>query len=86
MEASTTFGALGDPAAAQYVADLAGVGIGRSWGDPFTGTGYTGGGVPTWDAARTPVPAGAEIWKMTSDGQEFLAGYFDGTRWHRTDD
>jgi len=85
LQASTTFGAVGNPAAAQHVADLAGVSTGRPWDDPFTGTGYTAGGIPEWDATRTAVPAGAEMWRMTPDGQESLVGYFNGTRWTRTD-
>jgi hypothetical protein len=85
MQASTTFGAVGSPTAAQHVADLAGVSTGRPWNAPFTGTGYTGGGIPEWDATRTAVPAGAEIWRMTPDGRESLVGSFDGTRWNRTD-
>ncbi|MFC1443439.1 hypothetical protein ABUW04_34885 [Streptacidiphilus sp. N1-10] len=81
MDAATTFGAVDDPAAAQHVADLAGASKGRPWHDPFTGTGYTGGGIPEWEAARTLVPPGAEIWRMTPDGGESLAGYYDGNKW-----
>ncbi len=84
LRAATTFGAVDDPVAAQHVADLAGVGTGRPWGDPFTGTGYTGGGIPEWDAARSSLPGGSEIWRMTSDGKESLAAYFDGDRWIKT--
>jgi len=84
LQAVTTFGAVDDPAAAQHVADLAGVGAGRPWGDPFTGTGYTGGGLPEWDAARSSLPSGSEIWRMTPDGRESCAAYFDGERWIRT--
>lgn len=81
LNAATTFGAVKDPVAAQHVADLAGVSKGRPWNDPFTGTGYTGGGIPEWEAARTKVPDGSEIWRMTPDGKESLAASFDGTRW-----
>ncbi|MFC1419149.1 hypothetical protein [Streptacidiphilus cavernicola] len=86
FKADTTFGAVGDSAAAQHVADLAGASTpGRGWQDPFTGTGYTGGGIPEWDAVRTKVPDGSEIWRMTSDGKESLAAHFDGNRWIKTD-
>ncbi|MFC1409687.1 hypothetical protein ACEZCY_25940 [Streptacidiphilus sp. N1-12] len=85
LPASTTFGAVDDPAVAQHVADLAGASGGRAWQDPFTGTGYTGGGIPEWDANPTAFLGRAEIWRMTPDGGESLAGYFDGTRWTKTD-
>ncbi|TDU06643.1 hypothetical protein EDD99_5207 [Streptomyces sp. 846.5] len=81
LKADTTFGAVDDPAAAQHVADLAGASKGRPWNDPFTGTGYTGGGIPEWEAARTRIPPGAEIWRMTPDGSESLAGYYNGSKW-----
>ena len=82
FQAAPTFGAVDDPAAAQHVADLAGASTpGRPWQDPFTGTGYTGGGIPEWEASRTVLPPGSEIWRMTSDGKEYLAGHFDGSRW-----
>jgi hypothetical protein len=81
LKADTTFGAVDDPAAAQHVAVLAGASKGRPWNDPFTGTGYTGGGIPEWEAARTRIPPGAEIWRMTPDGSESLAGYYNGSKW-----
>jgi len=81
LEASTTFGAVDDPAAAQHVADLAGASTGRPWHDPFTGTGYTGGGIPEWDAARSEIPRGAEIWRITPDGGESLAARYNGESW-----
>jgi hypothetical protein len=84
LKAAITFGAVDDPAAAQHVADLAGASTGRPWQDPFTGTGYTGGGIPEWDASATKFTGRAEIWRMTPDGGESLAGYFDGTRWTKT--
>lgn len=85
LRASTTFGAVDDPVAAQHVADLAGASTGRPWNAPFTGTGYTGGGIPEWAAEATRFPQRAEIWKMTSDGRETLAGYFDQGRWTSID-
>ena len=85
LKAATTFGAVDDQAAADNVARLAGADTpGRPWQDPFTGTGYTGGGVPEWDAARTEVPGGSEIWRMTPDGKESLAAYFDKGKWIKT--
>ncbi|MHA6760027.1 hypothetical protein [Streptacidiphilus sp. PAMC 29251] len=84
LDASTTFGAVNDPAAAQHVAELAGASTGRPWQDPFTGTGYTGGGIPEWDATRTALPTGSEIWRMTPDGKETLAAHYDGDRWIKT--
>jgi hypothetical protein len=84
LQAGINFGAVDDPVAAQRAADFAGASSGRAWGDPFTGTGYTGGGIPEWDAARTALPGRAEIWRMTPDGKESLAGYFDGKTWRRT--
>ena len=83
LKAETTFGAVGDQAAADHVAQMAGQPAGRAWGDPFTGTGYTAGGVPEWQASGMEFPGRAEIWKMTDDGQESLAGYFntDTMRW-----
>lgn len=82
LQASTTFGAVDDPVAAQHVADLAGASsAGRPWHDPFTGTGYTGGGIPEWDAVRSDIPRGAEIWRMTPDGGESLAARYNGETW-----
>ena len=81
FDTAVTFGAVDDPAVAQHVADLAGVSTGRPWQDPFIGTGYTGGGIPEWEAARGPLPGGSEIWRMTSDGKESLAAHFNGIRW-----
>lgn len=83
LQAETTYGAPGtDAAAAQHVADLAGSSSpGRPWNAPFLGTGYTGGGIPEWDAAYGKLPNGAEIWKMTPDGREALVGHYDGKKW-----
>jgi hypothetical protein len=81
LRADTTFGAVGDQAAANRVAEMAGQSGGRAWKDPFTGTGYTGGGVPEWQAFGTEFPGRAEIWKMTPDGQESMVGYFEQGRW-----
>ncbi|MEY9871136.1 hypothetical protein ABH931_000601 [Streptacidiphilus sp. MAP12-33] len=50
--------------------------------DPFTGTGYTAGGVPEWLAPLgTRFPGRAEMWKMTADGRETMIGYYDRGAW-----
>ena len=83
LKAETTFGAVGDQDVASHVAEMAGQSGGRAWGSPFTGTGYTGGGVPEWQASGTDFSGRAEIWTMSQDGRESLAGYFnpDTNRW-----
>ncbi|RAG81048.1 hypothetical protein DN069_34925 [Streptacidiphilus pinicola] len=81
LKADTTFGAVDDQAAADRVAQAAGQTTGRAWKDPFTGTGYTGGGVPEWQASGTEFGGRAEIWKMTPDGGETMVGFFDRGRW-----
>ncbi|MFC3892177.1 hypothetical protein ACFOWZ_11890 [Lentzea rhizosphaerae] len=46
--------------------------------DPFTGTGYTMGGVPEWRVdGGTPLPDRAEIWQVNSDGTEKLHAVYD---------
>ncbi|MGW4813984.1 hypothetical protein ACWEPB_20405 [Kitasatospora cineracea] len=77
MQADPTLGAVGDQALADRVAGLAGKNAGRAWDEPFLGTGYTGGGVPEWDARPTGFPHGAEIWRMNADGTEEAVGHFD---------
>lgn len=64
---------------ADEVAQAAGQGSGKVWDAPFTGTGYTQGGVPEWNAPRDTLPDGSEIWQMNADGTESAAGYFDKT-------
>ncbi|SEM13387.1 hypothetical protein [Streptacidiphilus jiangxiensis] len=50
--------------------------------DPFTGTGYTGGGVPEWLAPRgTEFPGRAEMWELTPDGGERMIGFYEGGAW-----
>lgn len=50
--------------------------------DPYTGTGYTAGGVPEWLAPRgSDLPGRAEIWQVTPDGQEQMIGYFNKGSW-----
>lgn len=66
-------------AKADEVAQAAGQSAGKVWDAPFTGTGYTQGGVPEWNAPRDTLPDGAEIWQMNADGSESAAGYFDKT-------
>jgi len=53
--------------------------------DPFTGTGYTSGGVPEWLAPRGEFTGRAEIWKVTSDGNEAMVGYLHENRWFPVD-
>ncbi|WP_441248851.1 hypothetical protein [Kitasatospora sp. McL0602] len=77
MEADPTLGAVGDQALADRVAGMAGHSPGRAWDEPFLGTGYTGGGVPEWEAKPTGFPHHAEIWRMNADGTEEAVGYFD---------
>ncbi|RKE18354.1 hypothetical protein [Streptomyces sp. TLI_171] len=77
MHADPTLGAVGDQALADRVAGMAGQDAGKAWDAPFLGTGYTGGGVPEWDAAPTGFPHGAEIWRLNADGTEEAVGYFD---------
>jgi hypothetical protein len=66
-------------AKADAVAQAAGQDAGKVWDAPFTGTGYTQGGVPEWIAPRDTLPDGAEIWQMNADGTESAVGYFDQT-------
>ncbi|WP_037607341.1 hypothetical protein [Streptacidiphilus rugosus] len=77
LHADPTLGAVGDQALADRVAGMAGQTPGRAWDDPFLGTGYTGGGVPEWEAATTGFPHHAEIWRMHADGTEEAVGFFD---------
>ncbi|MBS2967100.1 hypothetical protein KGA66_28970 [Actinocrinis puniceicyclus] len=60
MDASVSFGAVNNDAVAQRVGEIAGQ-EGRSWAAPFTGTGYTAGGVPEWVARTNVFPDRAEI-------------------------
>jgi len=83
MEAETSYGSVENPALAEHVAELTGQSKARPWSDPFTGTGYTAGGVPEWQAEGTYLPDRAEIWKMMADGRETMVGYYDGERWTR---
>ncbi|WP_042427137.1 hypothetical protein [Streptacidiphilus anmyonensis] len=54
--------------------------------DPFTGTGYTGGGIPEWLAPRGTRFAGrAEMWRITPDGGEVMVGYYYKNVWTRVD-
>ncbi|PSJ29893.1 hypothetical protein B7P34_05150 [Streptosporangium nondiastaticum] len=77
IRAAPSFGAVGDQGRANHVADMAGLGEGQVMGDPFLGTGYTGGGVPEWTAEPTGLPHHAEIWRMHADGTEGAIGFFD---------
>ncbi len=77
IRADPTLGAVGDQRLADHVAGMGGQSEGRDWGDPFLGTGYTGGGVPEWHAEPTGLPHHAEIWRMHADGTEEAAGFFD---------
>ncbi|MET9619028.1 hypothetical protein [Kitasatospora indigofera] len=77
MRAEPTLGAVGDQGLADRIAGMAGQNPGRAWDDPFLGTGYTGGGLPEWDAKPTDFPHHAEIWRMHADGTEEAVGYFD---------
>lgn len=77
MHADPTLGAVGDQALADRIAGVAHQSPGRAWDDPFLGTGYTGGGVPEWDAKPTEFPDHAEIWLMHDDGNEEAVGFFD---------
>ncbi|SDF63216.1 hypothetical protein SAMN05216553_102420 [Lentzea fradiae] len=46
--------------------------------DPFTGTGYTMGGIPEWRVdGGTPLPDRAEIWQVNADGSEKLHAVYD---------
>lgn len=75
MDAEISFGGL-TKRVADHVGNLAGEG-GTAMDHPFTGTGYTGGGVPEWSAGPTSFTGRAEIWRMNADGTEHLAGIFD---------
>ena len=90
-DARISYGHVGDPddaslqATADHVAQDA-TGSASATGsvmkDPYTGTGYTAGGVPEWLAPRgTQFPARAEIWKITPDGQEAMIGYYADKTW-----
>jgi len=76
LRADPTLGAVGDQGLADHVANMAGQPAGKAWDDPFLGTGYTGGGIPEWDAKPAGFPDGAEIWRMNADGTEEPLGYF----------
>jgi hypothetical protein len=90
-DARISYGHVGDPgdsslqATADHVArDATGsaTATGSVMKDPYTGTGYTAGGVPEWLAPRgTQLPARAEIWKITPDGQEAMIGYYADNTW-----
>jgi hypothetical protein len=83
MNAQIPFGGLTQPVA-EHVGNLAGEG-GIRMDAPFTGTGYTAGGVPEWSAGANTFGGRAEIWQLGSDGKEQLAGIFDhaSQRWTR---
>jgi hypothetical protein len=68
---------------AQQVQDLSGNSRIIREGEPFTGTGYTAGGLPEWQAQAVPLGDRAEIWRLDNAGNEVLVGVFDGTTWHR---
>ena len=52
--------------------------------DPYVGTGYTGGGVPEWQARGVPFGDRAEIWEINSFGDETLVGVYNRTHgWRR---
>ncbi|MFN2495976.1 MAG: WXG100 family type VII secretion target [Pseudonocardiaceae bacterium] len=52
--------------------------------DPYVGTGYTGGGVPEWQARGVPLGDRAEIWEINSSGDEALVGVYDPAQgWRR---
>jgi hypothetical protein len=96
-ETRVTYGAVGDPAhvppevgaRAEATMTLGGQQVGgpdglkpQVWDAPFTGTGYTEGGVPEWTTTGDDgvgFDDRAEIWKVTSDGREVMMGYFDPT-------
>ncbi|WP_042379759.1 hypothetical protein [Streptacidiphilus melanogenes] len=97
--AAPSYGAVGDPKTdpktdpspqqrANAVATIASGhdATGSVMEDPFTGTGYTAGGVPEWLAPRgTNFGARAEIWRMTPDGGESMVGYYYKGVWNRVD-
>ena len=88
-----SYGHVGDPTdtslkatADQVARDATGnsAATGSVMKDPYTGTGYTAGGVPEWLAPRgTQLPSRAEIWKITPDGQETMIGYYAGQSWNQ---
>ncbi|MGW2486283.1 hypothetical protein ACWCV9_03550 [Streptomyces sp. NPDC001606] len=87
MRADPTLGAVGDQDLADSVAGMAGQSPGRAWDEPFLGTGYTGGGIPEWEAKPTGFPDHAEIWRLHDDGSEEAVGFFDKSEglWHYYD-
>ena len=65
-------------AVADRMADLGGVDDPPIRGnDPYVGTGYTGGGVPEWQARGVSFGDRAEIWEINSSGGEVLVGVYD---------
>ncbi|MCA1673108.1 MAG: hypothetical protein LC799_13225, partial [Actinobacteria bacterium] len=72
-------------AVADRMADLGGVdGPPIRGNDPYVGTGYTGGGLPEWQARGVPLGDRAEIWEISSSGDEVLVGVYDPTQgWRR---
>jgi hypothetical protein len=93
--AAPSYGAVGDrdldpslQGQADSVATLASghEASGSVMADPFTGTGYTAGGVPEWLAPRgTGFGGRAEMWRVTPDGTETMIGYLDDKVWTRVD-
>lgn len=94
QDSRVTYGAVGDPKnfapevgdRASLAMEMGGQKVGGAdgmppqvWDAPFTGTGYTEGGVPEWTTTGgVGLPERAEIWKVTADGQETMMGYYDG--------
>jgi hypothetical protein len=64
-----------------------GAGLGGDWRQrpPFRGNGFTASRhhvVPEFFVEPIPIPAGAEIYRLTSAGEQFIAVY-DGRTWTR---
>lgn len=61
--------------------------MGGDWRDrpPFRGDGYTSAGdsaIPEFFTDPMPIPVGAEIYRVTESGEDFVARY-DGREWLR---
>ncbi|MET8759364.1 hypothetical protein [Lentzea sp. NPDC004782] len=70
-------------ASAKQMADAGGAAEPKRGRDPFTGTGYTGGGVPEWVAKPADLPDRAEIWEVRDGKERLHAVYEKGLGWYQ---
>jgi len=70
-------------ASAKQMADAGGAAEPKRGRDPFTGSGYTGGGVPEWVAKPADLPDRAEIWEVRDGRERLHAVYEKGLGWYQ---